>query len=159
MPESGLSEAHLTIVQGFAWLKEENQLSENLKSVIRSTSVDLKKATEELDSIRLVNDFNSQSISEELDSIRQIKDFNGQSINELQVLFPTLKNAAITRTYSLAIPLRIVLILLAVLSFNKPVSKLDKQRITDWLKVKYKEENVKIVVRIISVFELIQANI
>lgn len=127
LPESGLGKAHLTIVQGFAWLKEENQLSENLKSVLSSTSGDLKRATEELD------------------SIRQVKDFNGQSISELQVLYPTLKNAAITRTYFQPSTSDSA-VLLAVLSFSKPVSKLDKQRIADWLKVKYKEENVKVVV-------------
>jgi uncharacterized hydrophobic protein (TIGR00271 family) len=127
LPESGLGKAHLTIVQGFAWLKEENQLSENLKSVLSSTSGDLKRATEELD------------------SIRQVKDFNSQSISELQVLYPTLKNAAITRTYFQPSTSDSA-VLLAVLSFSKPVSKLDKQRIADWLKVKYKEENVKVVV-------------
>ena len=127
LAESGFSKTELTIVQGFAWLKEENKLNENLKSVLSSTSVELKKATKELD------------------SIRQVKDFNGQSISELQVLYPTLKNAAITRTYSQPSSADSV-ILLAVLSFSKPVSKIDKQRIADWLKVKYKEENVKVVV-------------
>jgi uncharacterized hydrophobic protein (TIGR00271 family) len=127
LAESGFSKTELTIVQGFAWLKEENKLNENLKSVLSSTSVELKKATKELD------------------SIRQVKDFNGQSISELQVLYPTLKNAAITRTYSQPSSADSI-ILLAVLSFSKPVSKIDKQRIADWLKVKYKEENVKVVV-------------
>ena len=126
LAESGFGKAQLSIIQGFAWLKGENQLSQNLKSVLSSTSVELKKATEELD------------------SIRQAKDFNGQSVNELQVLYPALKNAAISETYSRPSTSDSV-ILLAVLSFSKPVSKNDKQRIADWLKVKYKKENVKVV--------------
>lgn len=126
LAESGFGKAQLTIIQGFAWLKGENQLSQNLKSVLSSTSIELKKATGKLD------------------SIRQLKDFNGQSINELQVLYPTLTNAAITETYYQPSTSDSV-ILLAVLSFSKPVSKTDKQRIAEWLKVKYKKENVKVV--------------
>jgi len=126
LAESGFGKAQLTIIQGLAWLKGENQLSQNLKSVLSSTSVELKKATGQLD------------------SIRQLKDFNGQSINELQVLYPTLRNAAISETYSRPSTSDSV-ILLAVLSFSKPVSKTDKQRIADWLKVKYKKGNVKVV--------------
>jgi uncharacterized hydrophobic protein (TIGR00271 family) len=126
LAESGFGKAQLKIVQGFAWLKGENQLSQNLKSVLSSTSVELKKATGQLD------------------SIRQLKDFNNQSINELQVLYPTLKNAAISETYYQPSKTDSV-ILLAVLSFSKPVAMKEKQRISDWLKVKYKKENVKVV--------------
>lgn len=126
LAESGFGKAQLTIVQGFAWLKGENQLSQNLKSVLSSTSGELKKATGQLD------------------SIRQLKAINEQSISELQVLYPTLKNAAISETYYHPSTSDSV-ILLAVLSFSKPVSKTDKQRLADWLKVKYKKENVKVV--------------
>ncbi len=124
--ESGIGNAQLTIIQGFAWLKEESKLSQNLKSVLSSTSGELKK------------------VAEELDSIRQLKDFNSQAINELQVLYPALKNAAISRMYSHPSTSDSV-ILLAVLTFSKPVPANEKQRITDWLKVKYKEKNVKAV--------------
>jgi uncharacterized hydrophobic protein (TIGR00271 family) len=127
-----LSKAQLSIIQGFAWLKEKTEINENLHAVISSTGEQLKRA------------------NRKQDSINQFNDFNMLTAKELQALYPPFKSAAISRSYALPSSADSSLVLLAVLSFSKPVSTAEKKQITEWLKVRYNEEQVKVVFERIS---------
>lgn len=126
LPESGLGGAKLTIIQGFAWLKEKSEKNNSLQTALRITGEQLKTANEKLDSISLSNAYNNQSF------------------NELQALFPALTHASFSRTYMQSAT-RDSLVLLAVLTFKKPLSVHDKQRINKLLNIRYEGQNVKVV--------------
>jgi len=89
-------------------------------------------------------------VNRKQDSINQFNDFNMLTAKELQALYPPFQSAAISKSYALPSSADSSLVLLAVLSFSKPVSAEEKEQITEWLKVRYKEEHVKVVFERIS---------
>ncbi len=127
LPSFNLKNSHFSIVQGFAWLKEKTTLSENLNSVLTTTSEQLNIANLKLDSINL------------------LKEFNEQSASELKALYPGLKSAALNKIQNTPSSADSSFLVLAVLAFNGKISENDQGRIKDWLKVRYKVQNVKVV--------------
>lgn len=127
LSRSGLGNTELTIIQGFSWLKEKTDVSNDLKSVISTTAGKLNEA------------------NKKLDSISQMNSFNEQSVQELQIFFPNLSNALITKALNPQAPADSNQVVVAVLTFTKPCKENEKQRIADWLKTRYRQEAVKVV--------------
>lgn len=123
-----LDNAQLTIVQGFEWLQEKTEPSEDLNSVLASTNEKLNIANLKLDSINRLNQFNEQSTI------------------ELKVLYPGLKSAVINKFKKIQSPTDTGYLIMAVLTFNKQIPEIEKNRIGEWLKARYKVETAKVLI-------------
>lgn len=121
----------LQIKQGFSYLTDNtennNQLNELSKALVDKES-EISRLKLKLDSMTTKNKIGMQLFSELKISYPDLKDI---IINESTTLIDT---SSVKQT-----------IFLAVLDFNKPVSSKEKIKIEEWLKVRLKENKIKVI--------------
>jgi hypothetical protein len=121
----------LEVKQGFAYLtvnKEDNQQLAQLSRALQEKDMELNILIQRLDSIQNRNETGKQLLS------------------ELKIQYPELRNLIIEASATeLNDSLIQSKVFLSILNFKKPVTEKEKLKIESWLKVRLKEENMKVI--------------
>ncbi len=131
-----LTDAKLQIQQGFAFLSEnDNTLGQDENSRMNELSTALQGKDAE------VRDLRSR-----LDSIKRQEDAQ-QVYSELKVNYPQLNSVILNRSIIVAdTSVKRQDVLLAILDFRYAIPGREKRKIEQWIKVRLKENNVKVII-------------
>jgi uncharacterized hydrophobic protein (TIGR00271 family) len=130
LPKYGLDTAILEIKQGFAYLSDNNKIeTEEMEQLTKAMEVKDKQQTQ------------AQAT---LDSVKRHEKLSRQVFAELKTQYPTIKNAILQPSVMLSDTSRSG-VFLVWLSIGSPLSKRDKSKLENWLKVRLLQENLKLI--------------
>jgi uncharacterized hydrophobic protein (TIGR00271 family) len=126
-----LKSTWLEIKQGFSYLRESNESNNQLTKLSQVLSV--KEAE-------------IYNLKHALDSINSQNKIGKQIYDELKIEYPSLRNIILNASASQSdTSLEQSDVFLTVLDFMKPISGKEKEKIEGWLKVRLKEDHMKVI--------------
>ena len=128
-----LQNGHLEIRQGFAYLNESKNNSEQAEQYNRLTQV-LAEKEKQQDTLRF-----------QLDSVRNQPEIARQLFAELKTQYPSLNTAVIQPTYFVTDSSKIVHTYLVILSPSSKLKKEDRIKIENWLKVRTRQNDLNLI--------------
>ncbi|CAN5528708.1 TIGR00341 family protein [soil metagenome] len=132
-----LADAKLSIKQGFSNLGMSN---DNMK----------KSSDDELTKLSLAiaeKEKNADLIKNKLDSINAQNELSIRVFNELKTQYPKLDSAVIQPSVLITDSLKTKHVMVAILSFRSKIYNSEKTKIEDWLKVRLKADELKLIVK------------
>lgn len=129
-----LSNALLEVKQGFAYLSENKTNIQNDELTQMTVALAEKVKQEKL-------------IQFKMDSIDDLEKLKRQVYAELKAQYPNLKNAVIQPSFVLSDSAAAVPTYLVLLSMSSYLPKKQKIKIENWLKIRLKENNIKLILQ------------
>lgn len=127
-----LGNATLEIKQGFAYLAENNSKIENEQLSQLTLALESKEKQQKM-------------LEQKFDSINNQQKQNTQIYTELKAQYPSLKNAVIQPSLILSDSAGARQTFVVILSLSKKTSAKEKAIMENWLKVRLKQQNIKLI--------------
>ncbi|MBK7308676.1 MAG: hypothetical protein IPI88_17775 [Chitinophagaceae bacterium] len=127
-----LSSALLEVKQGFAYLSENKNNDQNDELTQMTIAMAEKEKQEKV-------------IQHKLDSIGNMQKLGTQVYAELKAQYPALKNAVIQPSIILTDSSVTSRTFLVLLSISSRLSKQEKSKIENWLKVRLQQNNINLI--------------
>lgn len=132
MKKYGLAAASLEVKQGFAYLSETKNNEQNNQLTQMSVVLAEKEKQEKI-------------LRSKIDSINNLQKLKKQVYAELKAQYPELKNAVIQPSVILTDSSTAAPTYLVLLSLSSNLPKQQKSKIENWLKIRLKENNIKLI--------------
>lgn len=129
-----LNGAELEIKQGFAYLEESKQKSENSPSSQMSMILEAEEIQNKLLQLKI-------------DSVNNQLAINKQVYNELKAQYPILKNAFLQPAFLLGDSVSNTQTYLVVLTMQRKLSANEKNTMENWLKVRLNQPNIHLIIQ------------
>lgn len=128
----GLAAAKLEVKQGFAYLSEDKNKDQNDELTQMSVALAEKEKQEKI-------------LQSDLDSIDNLQKLGKQVYAELKAQYPALKNAVIQPSNLLSDSSTKAPVFLVLLSLSANLSRQEKNKMENWLKVRLQHNNIKLL--------------
>lgn len=132
LPKYELKGTKLIINQGFAYLAKDTKPDEE---------------TEKLNKVLEAKDRQEKIMIAKLDSIANIKKASAQVFEELKVQYPSIQNGIIEPTTVFSDSAKMQPTFLVLLEIKGNISTVDRNKIENWLKVRMRQENIKLLIQ------------
>ena len=132
LPKYELKGTKLIINQGFAYLAKDTKPDEQ---------------TEKLNKVLEAKDRQEKIMIAKLDSIANIKKASAQVFEELKVQYPSIQNGIIEPTTVFSDSAKMQPTFLVLLEIKGNISTVDRNKIENWLKVRMRQENIKLLIQ------------
>ncbi len=135
LPAYKLDNATLEIKQGFAYLADKENTTDNEREQQLATAIEQQASY-------------NKRIQQTLDSINNIKKTGSQLYAELKAQYPTIKNAVIEPATIFTDSAKSKQTFLVSLLLSRPLSGADKTKMINWLKVRLNSNELQLITQL-----------
>ncbi len=134
MKKYNLANALLEVKQGFAYLSENKNNASNDELTRMTVALAEKEKQEKI-------------LQSKMDSIDNLQKLKIQMYAELKAQYPAIKNAVIQPSTLLSDSSTKAPVFLVLLSLSAKLSRAEKNKMENWLKIRLKENNIKLILQ------------